>query len=72
MKHQRLVIPADKVWQAKKPRYNGFACGHGAHRNRKAYRRKAKHARPYNQDEYGVLALLIMLPIIFLMIGAVA
>lgn len=31
----------------------------------------AKHAKHYDDDEYGVLALFIMLPIIFLMIGAV-
>ena len=26
-----LTISKEQVWQAKKPRYNGFACGYGVH-----------------------------------------
>lgn len=26
-----LVIDAVTVWESQKPRYNGFACGYGAH-----------------------------------------
>jgi hypothetical protein len=55
---KRYVIPADKVWQAKKPKYNGFACGHGAHRSKKAYRRKPKHARDISyEDGVGIMGL---------------
>lgn len=40
-----IVIDKMTVWQAQKPRYNGFACGHGFHGkrgyNRAAEKRKA-------------------------------
>ena len=41
----KLVIPAEYVWQARKPRYNAWQTGHGAHQNKKHYnRKKAKEA----------------------------
>lgn len=36
--------PAEEATLAKKPRYNGFACGHGAHGSAKYDRTKAKRA----------------------------
>lgn len=35
---------SEEVTLAKKPRYNGFACGHGAHGDAKHNRAKAKRA----------------------------
>lgn len=55
---KRYVIPADKVWQAHKPKYNGFACGHGAHRNKKAYRRKPKHQRDLSYEQGSAILML--------------
>lgn len=37
-----LVIDAHTVWQTKKPRYNGYACGHGLHGGVKYDRAKQK------------------------------
>lgn len=33
-KNGPLVIDAMTIWQAQKPQYNGFACGHGTHGKR--------------------------------------
>jgi hypothetical protein len=55
---KRYVVPADKVWQGKKPKYNGFKCGYGAHRSKKAYRRRPKHQRPISyEDGAGLMGL---------------
>lgn len=37
-----IIIDAVTVWESQKPRYNGFACGYGAHGNRKYDRNKEK------------------------------
>lgn len=37
-----IIIDAVTVWESQKPRYNGFACGHGAHGKRKYDRNKEK------------------------------
>ena len=37
-------MSAEEATLAKKPRYNGFACGHGAHGDAKYNRAKAKRA----------------------------
>lgn len=64
----KITIPADRVWQAHKPKYNGYACGYGAHRNKKAYRRKQKH-RDKDLEE-GLLALIMGgIPMLIVMIG---
>lgn len=42
-----LVIDAVTVWESQKPRYNGFACGHGAHGKRK-YDRNAEKRKGYD------------------------
>ena len=39
-----LVISSEQVWQAQKPRYNGFACGHGPQGDAKYNRAKSKRA----------------------------
>lgn len=44
-KSNKLVIDASTVWQAQKPRYNGFACGHGAH-GKRGYNRNAEKRKP--------------------------
>ena len=41
MSKPKHVISAMEIWQMRKPRYNGFACGHGAFANRKKYNRRA-------------------------------
>lgn len=64
----KIVIPADKVWDARKPKYNGYAVGHGPHRNKKAYNRKRKH-RDKDLEE-GLLALIMGgIPMLIFMIG---
>lgn len=37
-----LTIDAATIWEAQKPRYNGFACGHGVHGKNKYDRNKMK------------------------------
>ena len=44
-KTNHLVIDAVTVWEAQKPRYNGFACGHGAH-GKRGYNRNAEKRKP--------------------------
>lgn len=36
-----IVIDAKTIWTMRKPQYNGFACGHGAHGQAK-YKRQTK------------------------------
>lgn len=36
------TITAMQIFDAQKPQFNGFGCGHGAHKNKKAYNRKDK------------------------------
>lgn len=45
MAKKKYVVPAELIWQVKKPRFNGFACGHGPHRSKKVYDRKDKSWR---------------------------
>lgn len=45
IKSNLLVIDAHTVWQSQKPRYNGFACGHGAH-GKRGYNRNAEKRKP--------------------------
>ena len=40
-----MVIDSMTVWNAQKPRYNGFACGHGAH-GKRGYDRNAQKRKP--------------------------
>ena len=43
---EKITIPKEKRWQADKPRFNGFAIGHGVHGdvsyNRNREKRKFK------------------------------
>lgn len=41
-KNNRIVIDSMTVWKARKPKYNGFACGYGAHESKKGYNRAAE------------------------------
>lgn len=41
---KRFIISATDVWQVKKPRYNAWQTGHGAHKNKKIYDRQAAKA----------------------------
>jgi hypothetical protein len=36
-----MVIDSMTIWEMRKPRYDGFACGHGPHSTTK-YRRQTK------------------------------
>lgn len=36
------IISAIEIFEMRKPQYNGFACGHGAHGNKGYNRRKVK------------------------------
>lgn len=47
-KNNRLVIDSMTVWNAQKPRFNGFACGHGAH-GKRGYNRNAEKRRFRNE-----------------------
>lgn len=44
-----IQIDAMTVWQSQKPRYNGYACGYGAHGKNK-YSRKQKHKIDFRRD----------------------
>lgn len=39
---KKYIISKEKVWQAKKPKFNGFAVGHGVHGDTKYNRKKEK------------------------------
>lgn len=41
-KKEYIRIPAEKVWQAQKPHYNGYACGHGPYDDKSYNRNKEK------------------------------
>lgn len=70
MNNKHYTIPAKKVWDSQKPKYNGFAVGHGPHKNKKAYTRKEKHKQdPVSWDlGSGLLACEILIPIGLLII----
>lgn len=40
-KAKPMTIDAMTIWEMRKPRYDGFACGHGPHSTTK-YRRQSK------------------------------
>lgn len=42
---KNMVIDSMTVWNAQKPRFNGFACGHGAH-GKRGYNRNAEKRKP--------------------------
>ena len=62
-KRIRGVAKAGPVWHlsaeeaalAKKPRYNGYACGYGAHGDAKYNRAKAKRAWKHSMEREGAL-----------------
>lgn len=37
-----MKITKEQLFDFDKPKYNGFGCGHGAHKNKKKYNRKDK------------------------------
>lgn len=41
-KVSEMTIDAMTIWNAQKPRYNGYACGHGTHGDTKYNRRKVR------------------------------
>ena len=43
-----IKISAEDVWHAQKPRFNGYACGHGVHGDTKYNRNKEK--RDWRRD----------------------
>ena len=71
---KKRVLKTNKVWHlsaeeatlASKPKYNGYACGHGAHGDTKYNRNKTKRAwkKQLRQDEgasrgsFGSMALI--------------
>lgn len=42
-KTEKIVVPKELIMEAKKPRYNPFQGGTGAHKTIKSYTRKEKH-----------------------------
>lgn len=50
-------MSADEATLAKKPRYNGYACGHGAHGDAKYSRTKSKRAWQKQLKQEGVNCL---------------
>ena len=43
-----IVIDAMTIWQAQKPHYNAYLCGHGIHGDTK-YNRKQKHKKDWSE-----------------------
>lgn len=37
-----IVISAMEIWEMRKPKYDAYVCGHGAHGSKKYNRRKVK------------------------------
>jgi len=49
--HGSITIDPKIIWNARKPHYNGWMCGYGAHGKNK-YSRKQKHKTDWkNYDE---------------------
>ncbi len=48
-KNNRITIDSMTVWKAHKPKYNGFACGYGAHESKRGYNR-AKEKREFLRE----------------------
>jgi hypothetical protein len=44
-----ILIDSMTIWNMKKPRYNAWSCGHGAHGKNK-YTRKQKHKVDWRLD----------------------
>lgn len=42
LKQKPLVITASEIWRMRKPKYDGYAIGHGAHKD-KRYKRLSSH-----------------------------
>ena len=45
-----IVISAMEIWEMRKPKYNAYACGHGAHGSKKYNRRKVE--REFRRDYF--------------------
>ena len=41
-KKQVLTISAMEIWEMRKPKYNAYNCGHGAHGSKKYNRNKVQ------------------------------
>lgn len=42
-KNQKIIIiSAVEIWEMRKPKYDGYICGHGAHGHKGYNRRKVK------------------------------
>jgi len=41
-KKQVLIISSMEIWKMRKPKYNAYTCGHGAHGSKKYNRRKVE------------------------------
>ena len=53
-KTSTMTIDAMTIWESQKPRYNGFACGHGAH-GKRGYNRNAMKRKPLDWQEENIL-----------------
>ena len=42
-----MKITKEQLFDFNKPKYNGFGCGYGVHKNKKKYDRKDKSWRNY-------------------------
>lgn len=49
-KKQVLTISAAEIWEMRKPKYDAFVCGHGAHGDKKYNRRKVE--REFRKDYF--------------------
>ena len=45
-----IVISAMEIWEMRKPKYDGYVCGHGAHGSKKYNRRKVE--REFRREEW--------------------
>ena len=54
-------MSAKEATLAKKPRYNGYACGHGAHGDAKYSRTKSKEAAQAGRSPEGLLPFYLLL-----------
>ena len=49
-KQKKYVITSEQMFDFQKPKFNGFACGHGLHKNKKAYSRKGKYRNDWRDE----------------------
>lgn len=49
-KQKKYVITSEEMFDFQKPKFNGFACGYGVHKDKSKYNRKQKHRKDWSEE----------------------